>query len=52
MGGGTTLIGGPSGKDTTRKIINSQKIKKNIKSIKKVFLKILNNKIKKQNLFL
>ena len=26
MGGGTTLIGDPSGKDTTRKIINSQKI--------------------------
>ena len=47
MGGGTTLIGDPSGKDTTRKIINSQKIKKNIKSIKKVFLKILNNKNKK-----
>ena len=53
MGGGTTLIGDPSGKDTTRKIINSQKIKKNIKSIKKVFLKkYLTIKIKKQNLFL
>ena len=47
MGGGTTLIGDPSGKDSTRKIINSLKIKKNIKSIKKVFLKILNNKNKK-----
>ena len=29
MGGGTTLIGDPSGKDSTRKIINSLKIKKN-----------------------
>ena len=47
MGGGTTLIGDPSGKDSTRKILNSQKIKKNIKSIKKVFLKILNNSNKK-----
>ena len=28
MGGGTTLIGDPSGKDSTRKIINSLKIKK------------------------
>tara|TARA_B100000886_G_scaffold336193_1_gene294481 strand:+ start:658 stop:1896 length:1239 start_codon:yes stop_codon:yes gene_type:complete len=47
MGGGTTLIGDPSGKDSTRKILNSQRIKKNIKSIKKVFLKILNNSNKK-----
>ena len=46
MGGGTTLIGDPSGKDATRKILNSKKIKKNIKSIK-VFLKILDNSNKK-----
>ena len=42
LGGGTTLIGDPSGKDTTRKILNDIVIKKNIKSIKKVFNKTLN----------
>ncbi len=47
LGGGTTLIGDPSGKDATRKILNQAEIKKNIKSIKKVFNKILNNKNKK-----
>jgi len=49
LGGGTTLIGDPSGKDSTRKILNHKAIKKNIKNIKKVFTKILdtsNNKTK------
>ena len=41
LGGGTTLIGDPSGKDATRKILEQEEIKKNIKSIKKVFNKIL-----------
>ena len=41
LGGGTTLIGDPSGKDTTRKMLNNDEIKKNIESIKKVFNKIL-----------
>ena len=41
LGGGTTLIGDPSGKDSTRKILKIDEIKKNIKSIKKVFNKIL-----------
>ena len=41
LGGGTTLIGDPSGKDSTRKILDQNKIKDNIKSIKKVFNKIL-----------
>jgi tyrosyl-tRNA synthetase len=41
LGGGTTLIGDPSGKDATRKILEENQIKKNIKSIKKVFNKIL-----------
>ena len=40
LGGGTTLIGDPSGKDNTRKILNQKTIGKNIKSIKKVFNKI------------
>ena len=41
LGGGTTLIGDPSGKDATRKMLNNEEIKKNISSIKKVFNKIL-----------
>ena len=41
LGGGTTLIGDPSGKDTTRKMLDNERIKKNIDSIKKVFNKIL-----------
>ncbi len=47
LGGGTTLIGDPSGKDSTRKILNKNEIDKNIKSIKKVFYKILNFSDKK-----
>ena len=47
LGGGTTLIGDPSGKDSTRKILEQKEIKKNIKSIKKVFEKILDNNNKK-----
>ena len=49
LGGGTTLIGDPSGKDSTRKILHHNNIKKNILSIKKIFEKLLitkNNKIK------
>ena len=41
LGGGTTLIGDPSGKDSTRKMLGNEEIKKNINSIKKVFNKIL-----------
>tara|TARA_B100000941_G_scaffold86560_1_gene59771 strand:+ start:1871 stop:3109 length:1239 start_codon:yes stop_codon:yes gene_type:complete len=47
LGGGTTLIGDPSGKDTTRKILEKREINKNIQSIKKVFNKILDNTNKK-----
>ena len=47
LGGGTTLIGDPSGKDSTRKLLEESKIKKNIQSIKKVFNKILDTKNKK-----
>ncbi|MDC1093166.1 tyrosine--tRNA ligase [Pelagibacteraceae bacterium] len=43
LGGGTTLIGDPSGKDSTRKILEEKEIKSNIQSIKKVFNKILVN---------
>ena len=47
LGGGTTLIGDPSGKETTRKILNHANIKKNILSIKKIFEKLLVTKNKK-----
>ena len=47
LGGGTTLIGDPSGKESTRKILEQNEIKHNIKSIKKVFSKILNTSNKK-----
>jgi len=47
LGGGTTLIGDPSGKDSTRKILEKKEIKNNIQSIKKVFNKILNTSNKK-----
>ena len=47
LGGGTTLIGDPSGKDTTRKILDEKIINENIKNIKKIFEKILNFKNKK-----
>ena len=52
LGGGTTLIGDPSGKDTTRKILKEKEIKKNIKNIKKIFLKVLNTKISLPYLYL
>ena len=49
LGGGTTLIGDPSGKDETRKILDKKEIDKNIESIKsvfKIFLKSKNPKTK------
>jgi tyrosyl-tRNA synthetase len=46
LGGGTTLIGDPSGKDTTRKILDEKTIDNNIKKIKKIFEKLLNFKDK------
>ena len=49
LGGGTTLIGDPSGKEETRKILDKKEIDKNIQSIKnifKIFLKTKNSKTK------
>ena len=49
LGGGTTLIGDPSGKEETRKILSKKEIYKNIKSIEdvfKIFLKSKNSKTK------
>ena len=47
LGGGTTLIGDPSGKDATRKILEEKTITENIDKIKKVFEKLLDFKNKK-----
>ena len=44
LGGGTTRIGDPSGKDKTRKILEETEIEKNIISIEKILKKFLNNK--------
>ncbi len=42
VGGGTTLVGDPSGKDSTRKIITLKEISKNIIKIEKTFGKFIN----------
>ena len=47
LGGGTTLIGDPSGKDATRKILDTKAINQNIKKIKDIINKLLNTKNKK-----
>jgi len=44
LGGGTTLVGDPSGKEETRKILNKKEINKNIKSIEDILKKILKSK--------
>ena len=49
LGGGTTRIGDPSGKEETRKILSEKQIENNIKNIEKVFkifLKTNNSKLK------
>ena len=43
IGGGTTRIGDPSGKDKTRKILSDDEIEKNIKNIEKILKKYLDN---------
>jgi len=47
LGGGTTRIGDPSGKEVTRKILSEKVIEKNIKNIEKVFKIFLKTKNKK-----
>ena len=42
VGGGTTLIGDPSGKDKTRKILTKNQIDNNINNIEKTFSKFIN----------
>jgi tyrosyl-tRNA synthetase len=41
MGGGTTRVGDPSGKDESRKLLNDQIIDENLKNIRAVFSKFL-----------
>ena len=47
LGGGTTRIGDPSGKDKTRKILSEKEIEKNAKNIEKILKKFLNTDNKK-----
>ena len=49
LGGGTTLIGDPSGKDDTRKILSKKEITKNKKNLKKIFEKFISFKNSKTN---
>ena len=43
IGGGTTRISDPSGKDKTRRILDEKEIENNIKNIKKILKKFLDN---------
>jgi len=43
IGGGTTRIGDPSGKDKTRKILTEEEIENNIKNIEKILKNYLDN---------
>ena len=47
LGGGTTRIGDPSGKDKTRKILSQKEIEKNAKNIEKILKIYLNTTDKK-----
>ncbi len=50
VGGGTTLIGDPSGKDQTRKILSKNQIDKNISNIEQTFSNFIN--LKKNSLII
>ena len=53
LGGGTTRIGDPSGKDKTRKILSEKDIEKNIKNIEKILKNFLDIKdLKTKPIFL
>ena len=47
LGGGTTRIGDPSGKDKTRTILSEEEIEKNIKNIEKILINFLDMKDEK-----
>jgi len=44
LGGGTTMVGDPSGKEESRKILSENTISNNIKKIKNIFSKFLDHK--------
>ena len=44
LGGGTTRIGDPSGKDKTRTILSEEEIEKNINNIEKILKNFLDDK--------
>ncbi len=46
VGGGTTMVGDPSGKDETRKLLDKKEIDSNISNIKNIFEKFINFKNK------
>ena len=47
LGGGTTRIGDPSGKDKTRKILNENEIEQNTKNIESILKNFLSSNDKK-----
>ena len=49
VGGGTTLVGDPSGKDETRKILDEEKINQNKTKLKKIFEKFVDFDSSKKN---
>jgi len=51
LGGGTTMIGDPSGKEESRRILSEGEIEKNVKNIKKVFSNFLSNKGKNKVIY-
>ncbi len=51
LGGGTTMIGDPSGKEESRKILSEGEIERNVKNIKKVFSNFLSNKGKNKVIY-
>ena len=48
VGGGTTLVGDPSGKDETRKILDEETINQNKKKLKLIFERFVNFDTKKR----
>ena len=41
MGGGTTMVGDPSGRDETRQLLTPEKIQSNKESIRDIFSRLL-----------
>ena len=52
LGGGTTRIGDPSGKDKTRKILSEKEIEKNTNNIEKILKIYLDSKMNPSSQYL